>query len=294
MEQRDHASASTLRRRARAAPRRAAAASRAARIAARQDVGHQVAVRAERALRRAGRAAGVEDRRVVVGRDLGLREARCRAASPRSSARRSAPRARVAVPSSAPSRARRSRAPAPAASAIASASRACRSASTNSTFAPESAMPYSSSPPVHHALSGTAIAPSAVTAKNTTGHSGRLRIASATRSPFAHAHLAQLRRERRDRAVLRVVADALVLVGSSTSRSPCAARQLRPAAADRRRRVLPHPRRHAADVDRLHLELARPARSAPPSASASDIFGQAGSSGDRSVRLATSASSPEI
>jgi hypothetical protein len=45
----------------------------------------------------------------------------------------------------------------------------------------ESVTANSSSGPVHHELSGTAIAPTAVTAQNVSGHSGRLRIAIATR-----------------------------------------------------------------------------------------------------------------
>ena len=38
--------------------------------------------------------------------------------------------------------------------------------------------------PVHHALSGTTIAPAAAAAQNAIDHSGKLRIAIATRSPL--------------------------------------------------------------------------------------------------------------
>ncbi len=56
-------------------------------------------------------------------------------------------------------------------------------ASAKTTLVPESASPYSSSSPVHQALSGTTTAPAAAAAQNATDHSGRLRIAIATRSP---------------------------------------------------------------------------------------------------------------
>ena len=64
-----------------------------------------------------------------------------------------------------------------------SASRAARSASTKSTTEPESASPYSSSGPVHHAFSGTTTAPAAVAPQKASDHSGKLRMAMATRSP---------------------------------------------------------------------------------------------------------------
>ena len=51
------------------------------------------------------------------------------------------------------------------------------------TLAPLSVRANSSSGPVHQALSGVAIAPMAVAAKKATGHSGRLRVMIATRSP---------------------------------------------------------------------------------------------------------------
>ena len=44
---------------------------------------------------------------------------------------------------------------------------------------------YSSSGPVLQALSGTAMAPARIAPKKATGHSGRLRMAMATRSPLA-------------------------------------------------------------------------------------------------------------
>ena len=61
--------------------------------------------------------------------------------------------------------------------------RSPRSASQKSTTDPESARPYSSSGPVHHALSGTTTAPIDAAAQNATDHSGKFRMAMATRSP---------------------------------------------------------------------------------------------------------------
>jgi hypothetical protein len=65
------------------------------------------------------------------------------------------------------------------------ARRSIRSSSATSSFVPESCSPYSSSGPVHHAFSGTTIAPVAAAPKKAMGHSGKLRIAMATRSPFS-------------------------------------------------------------------------------------------------------------
>ena len=53
-----------------------------------------------------------------------------------------------------------------------------------STLVPESDKPYSNSDPVHHALSGTTTAPTEAAPQNATSHSGKLRMAIATRSPF--------------------------------------------------------------------------------------------------------------
>ena len=61
--------------------------------------------------------------------------------------------------------------------------RSTRSGSATSTLAPESSRPKSSSSSVHHALSDTDTAPIEVAAAKLTTHSGRLRIAIATRSP---------------------------------------------------------------------------------------------------------------
>ncbi len=52
------------------------------------------------------------------------------------------------------------------------ATRSARSWSANSTTLPESASPYVSSGPVHHALSGTATAPIAWTAQKAIAYSG--------------------------------------------------------------------------------------------------------------------------
>ena len=72
------------------------------------------------------------------------------------------------------------------------AMRSQRSASQIKTAAPESAIPKASSSPVHHAFNGTTIAPETAAAKKATGHSGRLRIASATRSPFLTPHFCKV------------------------------------------------------------------------------------------------------
>src|SRR5262249_22608401 len=58
------------------------------------------------------------------------------------------------------------------------------SPSTMATFAPELLRPYCSSGPVHQALSRTAMPPVSRQPKKAAGHSGRLRMAMATRSPF--------------------------------------------------------------------------------------------------------------
>ncbi len=50
--------------------------------------------------------------------------------------------------------------------------RSARSPSANSTTLPESVRPYASSGPVHHALSGTATAPTAWIAQNAIAYSG--------------------------------------------------------------------------------------------------------------------------
>jgi hypothetical protein len=52
------------------------------------------------------------------------------------------------------------------------------------SFAPESCSPKASSAPLHQAFSGTTTAPTSDAAKKATGHSGMLRMAMATRSPF--------------------------------------------------------------------------------------------------------------
>ena len=145
----------------------------------REEVAADVAVRAERALRPARRARRVEDRREVLGLevDVGQRRRR-RAPSPSTSSHRSA---RAGARSSA----RATTIVATSSAGSTSASRSSRSASTNTTLAPESRRPYSSSSAVHHAFSGTTIAPAAAAAQNAIDHSGKLRITIATRSPFS-------------------------------------------------------------------------------------------------------------
>ena len=63
-------------------------------------------------------------------------------------------------------------------------SNAARLPSATTTREPESVTQYASSRAVSQALSGTAMAPMPVTAQNATDHSGRLRMAIATRSPW--------------------------------------------------------------------------------------------------------------
>ena len=65
--------------------------------------------------------------------------------------------------------------------------RSRRAASTKATAVPESASPYWSSAPVHQALSGTTTPPAAAAPQKAMAHSGRLRMAMATRSPRLHA-----------------------------------------------------------------------------------------------------------
>ena len=62
--------------------------------------------------------------------------------------------------------------------------RSRRSPSATSTLQPESSRPNASSSPVHQALRGTTTAPAAAAAQNASAHSGKLRMAMATRSPF--------------------------------------------------------------------------------------------------------------
>ena len=52
------------------------------------------------------------------------------------------------------------------------------------TFEPESVMQYSSSGPLPQALIGTVMAPMAAAAQKAIDHSGKLRMAMATRSPL--------------------------------------------------------------------------------------------------------------
>src|SRR5712691_8087263 len=109
--------------------------------------------------------------------------------------------------------------------------RSKRSASANAILAPESFSAYSSSAPVHHALSGVAIAPASSVPKNAAGHSGRLRIAMATRSP------------------LRTPASI-----SASARASAARHAGQEHVAQGRRRMLPDPRPHAVNELLLHLE----------------------------------------
>ena len=114
-----------------------------------------VAVRAERALRLAGGARRVEDRRVVLGPDLDGRQARS-GSLPQSCGRTDRrPRARRTRGSALSSGARATKTRSRAGQfGRCSWMRSSRSASTIATLVPESTRPYSSSRPVHQALSG--------------------------------------------------------------------------------------------------------------------------------------------
>ena len=132
------------------------------------------------------------------------------------------------------------------------ATRSARSSSANSTTDPESASPYASSGPVHHALSGTATAPIACAAQNAMTHSGTLRVAIATRSPGCDAVHAQPLRDRAHVAMRVRVGDPLVAVDEVVVAGERRAQV--PDRAQRRRRVAEHLRRHAADVDDVDRE----------------------------------------
>ena len=142
-----------------------------------------VAVRAERALRPAGRARRVEDRGVVLGL-----ERRRRAARRRRARRRARPRT-VDAPVGARRRPRRATIDRDARARAATPCAGARSARRRRTRppSPSRAARTRARRPVHHALSGTTTAPAAVAAQNAIDHSGKLRIAIATRSPFSHA-----------------------------------------------------------------------------------------------------------
>ena len=137
-----------------------------------------------------------------------------------------------------------------------SPSRSSRSASTNTTLAPESRKPYSSSSAVHHALSGTTTAPAAAAAQNAIDHSGKLRITIATRSPFATPYRStRIVGEVRSRPEVLLEGERLVLVDDERRVAPCPARF--EDHAQRRGRVLPHSEPVTEHVGVVHLEHRR-------------------------------------
>ena len=130
--------------------------------------------------------------------------------------------------------------------------RSSRSRSTIATFAPELMSPYSSSGPVHQALSKVATPPASRQPKKAAGHSGRLRIAMATRSPLLHARLLQRLGDGERGAGEALVTRALVAIDDKRALAVAASEQKR--FAQGRRRVLPDARAHAANVALLDLE----------------------------------------
>ena len=113
--------------------------------------------------------------------------------------------------------------------------------------------PYWSSGLVHHALSGTTTPPAAAAPQKAMAHSGRLRMAMATRSPFSTP-----KRSRSARAMVAADAEVLLVGGAlvlvdEVVLVAVAARELEdhPQAGGA---VLPHPGDDAADLDVLHLE----------------------------------------
>ena len=158
--------------------------TRARRRSRRHDVGVDVAMGGERALRLAGRAGGVEDGRVVLGIDR--RPPAAASGSGRSIARRpitSSSGTRVAARSACAPATRFERRPV----GEMRRSRSSRSASTIATLAPEFVRPYSqlgAGPPGVQRRDDRA---GRAAAQNATGHSGKLRMTMATRSPLADA-----------------------------------------------------------------------------------------------------------
>ena len=126
-------------------------------------MGDEVALRRDGALRPAGRARGVHDRRVVVGSDVdigkGWRVELADGVLERLSV------GHVAIGAGQDDVAY-------AVSPRCGAMRSARSSSANRTTAPESLRPYASSGPVHQAFSGTVVAPTEMAAQNASAHSG--------------------------------------------------------------------------------------------------------------------------
>ena len=147
-------------------------------IGHRHDIRADVAMGSDGALGHTRGAGGIEDRRVVLRVDRRIRHRRIVGNGGQTSSHRSITPA-VASPSLlATIMAPRSR------SARRGPSRSARLASTTARLEPESARQKASSSVDSQALSGTAMAPTPVTAQKATDHSGRLRMAIATRSPL--------------------------------------------------------------------------------------------------------------
>ena len=103
-----------------------------------------------------------------------------------------------------------------------SASRSLRSSSTNTTTDPESLSPYSSSGPVHHALSGTTTAPNEAAAQNAIDHSGKFRIAIGDAISLLHPEVSgEAVRHRRRCGEVLVERERLVLVHEERQVAVC-------------------------------------------------------------------------
>lgn len=81
-------------------------------------------------------------------------------------------------------------------------------------------------------------------------------VAHRDRNPITlrHTHFQQLRRQRRDGTVIRFIGDALVLIDGEDI-LPIGAGGL-DQEGERRRRIFPYPGRHAANLGHVHFELA--------------------------------------
>ena len=134
-----------------------------------------------------------------------------------------------------------------------SASRSALSLSRKTRRAPQSSSAYSSSPAVHHAFSGTAIAPTATVAQNAIDHSGKFLIAIATRSPLRMPNSrASSVRQRDDLCV--VLGERELLRSRKRGRSGRNTCDCVEHVSQGGWRILPATQRHAADRAVLDLE----------------------------------------
>ena len=249
VEQRDHRQRDLS---ARLGERIAAADDRARHgIAGRQDVGHEIAMRAERALRLAGGAAGVEDRGLVLRVQRGIGQRARGQARPilRDADHLFQPLCTVQRGGD-------------AADEYAAQTRQLR-AERGDPLPPLVIGDQHGGARILQAIGQFLARPPGVErhgdgAGHGDGEEGDDpfgQVAHRQRDAVALLHPArgEIGRQRRDRAELRIIADPLVLIDR---RQPLAMRlRQRDERGHVRRRVLPHARRHAADRHRLHLEL---------------------------------------